>query len=409
MKNLIKLSSLLCISILVSCSSDDTPPDDPVEFNLDDIQGNWYRVGGNNPANNGMLVNVNNNTGTVEIPLGSGFEVGDIKWKDIVATAQRSYAHKELGSDFNYYDATMNLGTDDTLRINVANSGAGNEQKWVRQYTAIEPHDCNPYELESFTDQIISNWSEANEVDTFPGLLQAVSEPAGGYYTVTLTATESVPALSIQVPGDPYPIINGSAAGSNTPQSRKVAFLAHPGISYDATANPFINGTTWPETYEINWQYTGIMDCYEPNDIFEAAKAIPKNAILEAYANAGFISVNAINENIYDWYKIILQAPSKLEVEIVQSPSDRFMDTRFVREDQSAINASYTVISGNTNNNEPGTLYKLTSNSTLNPGTYYLRMDGGTPRSYQYDINAGETKPDHWSTPYKFKVVALAP
>ena len=84
MKTKSKLSYVLILLISLSCSNNDT--DEPISepVSLANIQGNWFRVGGNNPANNGMMVNVNGDTGEIILPQESGFLQGDIKWKDIV-------------------------------------------------------------------------------------------------------------------------------------------------------------------------------------------------------------------------------------------------------------------------------------------------------------------------------------
>ncbi|WP_452229110.1 hypothetical protein [Lacinutrix sp. MEBiC02404] len=133
--------SLLLLTILtmvsVSCSIDsiENNDDDPQQqsTSLDALQGNWVRVGGNNPTNNGLKVNVQNNIGKVTDPQQSGFLAGDVKWKDMFGLGSGEYTHQELGSDYNYYPATIKYGVDDTLRIDVNHSGAGNIQKWVRE------------------------------------------------------------------------------------------------------------------------------------------------------------------------------------------------------------------------------------------------------------------------------------
>lgn len=76
----------------MSCSTDDSniflqenpifnqddPQEDPA-FNLDQIQGQWIRVGGNNPENNGMIVNVEDNQGTIIDAAESNFSEGSVK------------------------------------------------------------------------------------------------------------------------------------------------------------------------------------------------------------------------------------------------------------------------------------------------------------------------------------------
>lgn len=102
------------------------------EYNLEELQGNWIRVGGNNPINNGMTIEVLENQGTIINPVESGFEKNDIKWLDIRAISEMNFEYKELGSDSNYYPSLLFFQEDDTLRVDVNHSGAGNYQKWIR-------------------------------------------------------------------------------------------------------------------------------------------------------------------------------------------------------------------------------------------------------------------------------------
>ena len=126
------------IFVFISCTEDslnslNENPQEQQTYPLDDIQGNWIRIGGNNPTNNGLKINVLDNVGKITDAVQSGFMVGDIKWKDIEGQSSTYYTHRELGSDYNYYSASIDYGVDDTLRVNVNATGAGNIQKWVRE------------------------------------------------------------------------------------------------------------------------------------------------------------------------------------------------------------------------------------------------------------------------------------
>ncbi|HLV37916.1 hypothetical protein [Xanthomarina sp.] len=120
--------------ILASCSTDDSSDNNPQQTeSLQEIQGDWIRIGGNYAPNNGMKVYVNSNLGKISDAYNSDFINGDIKWKDIESQGSGHYSYKELGNDYNYYPSSINFGTDDTLRISVNTSGSGNIQKWVRE------------------------------------------------------------------------------------------------------------------------------------------------------------------------------------------------------------------------------------------------------------------------------------
>ena len=406
MKNTLKLIGILFLSLPLSCSSDaDSQP--PQQYNLDAIQGDWYRVGGNNPDYNGMLVNIVNNSGTVLIPAGSSFKIGDIKWKDIEGQDNNKYTHKELGSDSKYYDASMRLGTDDTLRIDVGNAGAGNEQKWVRQLSEL--NECTPYQVGDFSDSLEATWGEVNEIHSYPGLLPAVSDAGGGYYTVLLTNDSGiVPGLTIRASGDKTGVIlNGSAAGTDNTEARKVSFLAHPGISYDVEAEytSYIN-VNHPVNYTLEWTFTGRMDCYEPNDYMSEAKSIPKNQTIEAYAITGYTKNSNVSGDpqTFDYYKVQIFEPSKIKMELLQVPSTVNLNVKIFTLDGTQIIADRELISGGDTHND-GAKYSSTTNKVLNPGTYIISVEVGGSRKTKinYYIN-NETIPEHWTKPYKFKV-----
>lgn len=410
MKTITRFMCLIFLATaVVSCTSDDETVENP-QYNLDDLQGKWYRAYSNNPDSDGMEVTVAGDEGKVTNAAGSSFSLNSVKWKDIIATDIKKYQHSELGSDGNYYEGFMELEQDDTLRISVGHGGAGNMQKWVRTYTEPEINECTPYEPDNFTNSISGTWSEPNEEDVYPGLLPASTDPAGGYYIVTVESEESTPWIDIRIAGDAAAIINGSNGTTNN-TTRKVAIAAHPGISYDVAVSPFFNGSNFPEDYTISWEYVGIMDCYEPNNDFDEAKFIPKNETIEAFANRGNEGYG-IQEEHQDYYKVVLTEPSKIQVELLQSPSDHFISIAMFTYNESSGSSSgvlsdISLISGNANSAESGSLYMRTSVYVLEPGTYYFRMQTFLSSTVRVNFDGGESLPDVWLTPYKFKVTTV--
>jgi|GEM_PF-2018453 len=407
MKTKSKLSYVLILLISLSCSNNDT--DEPISepVSLANIQGNWFRVGGNNPANNGIMVNVNEDTGEIILPQESGFLQGDIKWKDIVGEDVNNFNHMELASDYNYYDGEMTLGSDDTLRISVNSVGAGNIQKWVRVLAEID--DCSQYIPSSPSGSQPDTWDEVNETDMHTGLLPGVGDVGGGIYTVTLSNDSGiVPGLKVASVNDTAGAISsGTAVGTSNETERKVSFLAYPGVAYNIEAhyssyivspNPVVN-------YDINWSFSGKMDCYEPNDIISESKRIPKNQIIEAYALTGYInnSVIANEAQNNDYYKVQLETAKKLKVELLQVPSSVNLSVKILRMDESQVGTSYEEISGVVS--EDGAIYNTTTDSVLPAGNYIVRIYIGGTRTTV--INDEEATPEHWNMPYKFKVTAV--
>lgn len=159
-------SAIMMVVLLVlnSCTTDDVLETIDVieetieeQANLDNLNGKWIRIASNNPGSDGMIIDMSGTTGKLVDKAGSGFQVDDIKWNDIKAIDSENYSHQELGSDYNYYEATMLLKADDTLRISVGSLGAGNTQKWVREgeYTPGDPNG------QDTTETLPCNISEA--------------------------------------------------------------------------------------------------------------------------------------------------------------------------------------------------------------------------------------------------------
>jgi hypothetical protein len=239
-------------------------------------------------------------------------------------------------------------------------------------------------------------------------LLSAVADAGGGYYTVTLTNDSGIiPGLIIKSSNDNSGAISsGTSVGTNTPTVRKSSFLVYPGVSYDIEAiySSYIN-VNHPVNYTIDYNFTGRMDCYEPNDYIEEAKAIPKNEVIEAYAVTGYIlnSNQSGSAPTFDYYKVQVFEPAKLKMELMQVPSSVKLRVNLLKPDGVTLGVDYQVISGDLN--QDGGVFSTTSNLVLQPGIYFVKVDVDGTRDTV--INQDESIPDHWDTPYKFKVTTV--
>lgn len=129
---------MLLIMSISACKLVDPPLP---QANVEDLAGEWVRVLSNNPTNDGMVLRVTGNNGTITDKAGSGFSNGDIKWKGLTpaeAGLGYDFDYEELGSDANYYQATMRMDGD-TAYVDIASSGAGNTQKWVKKSAYTDP------------------------------------------------------------------------------------------------------------------------------------------------------------------------------------------------------------------------------------------------------------------------------
>ena len=396
-------------TLIMSCTSnDDNPVVVPQPNNVSALQGEWFRIGSNNPINDGMKVNVDNDNAMVVDPQQSGYQIGAIKWKDIVSQNNGIYFYQELGSNSSYYSAEISLNVDDTLRIDVQSSGAGNIQKWVRQYTISETDDCRSYDPASFDGNFQANWSEINEVDAFSIMSVPADEYGGGIVNVTVSTDDPVsPCLNLFAGSA---LSNGLATGSNGTSSRSYRFVGHPGSLFSGETTDCDNAPSdqYPWDYVVSWTYSGIMDCYEPNDTFGEAKAIPKNQSISAFGVAGYIDggTGIYEPQTYDWYKVTITEPSRIRATLNSCPIDIHMHFRFFKTNNtggiSNISVTTEEISGEAH--DPGSTYYIQTNSVLEPGTYLIEAHRLRGPNTPDIVKDGESNPVHWSTPYTFMV-----
>jgi hypothetical protein len=127
------------------------------QADLAQLAGKWIRVESNNPSNDFMRITVTGSTGTITDKSGSGFQDGDVKWRNITPSGQETFTYEELGSDYNYYEASITIISQNELRLAVASSGAGNNQKWLRDDGSIVDTTSQELECGISTETTLAN------------------------------------------------------------------------------------------------------------------------------------------------------------------------------------------------------------------------------------------------------------
>ena len=122
---------LLLLPLGCDLVEEPTPPNNNLP-QLSFLEGDWIRIDGNNPPADGMKVQVTDDFAVISDPSNTSLSAGDVKWKSIIPSGNDLFEHQELGSDKNYYAATIKIISDEEIEINVAAAGAGNFQRWIR-------------------------------------------------------------------------------------------------------------------------------------------------------------------------------------------------------------------------------------------------------------------------------------
>jgi len=194
---------------------------------------------------------------------------------------------------------------------------------------------CTPYSATLAGNTFESIWIDTEDIKIFADEIVIPSDIGGGYVKVTITAYDTIFYIGMDIDGqssfDPVYIISGTSPQiTNTTVShiREAYFSVHPDQKYSIRAyvRPYTNSflDRYPITATVEWEFFSRIDCWEDNDSKEDAKEIHLDDINEAYAIAGHINdqIFPLDPNAQDWYKITIDTPTQLKLEIFDLPTD---------------------------------------------------------------------------------------
>lgn len=191
-------------------------------------------------------------------------------------------------------------------------------------------HECVKYEPTDAGRSIGGTWDAPGLESAKVHQVLAPSDPGGGYVTVTLQAENGIRAgMMVEVlPDAPGSIFNGatSAASHDNPTGIEVVFEVAPSRTYMVSlyAAAATTDVGFPQRFDAQWSYTSRVDCYEPNDTFESAKAIPLGKLIEASFVSGYRDANGIvatSEPTLDFYWFELRRPSAVRITLSDVPA----------------------------------------------------------------------------------------
>ncbi|KQC30369.1 PPC domain-containing protein [Flagellimonas eckloniae] len=246
---------------------------------------------------------------------------------------------------------------------------------------------------------INADWAKSGETDEYRGLIKIPAISFPGYVRVTLTHADKDlgPKMSITAAGSKGGvIITGSPGATENNRTRTAHFSVHPGMTYDVIIEPHNDPESYipPIPYKLEWEYTGLEDIYEPNDTQKQAKYIDLNKTVTAYAIVGHIKngVAGNDENLNDWYSVVLDESKKIHINTLSAPNDTNLDIRLYDASGKSLGISRGFNS-------------ITSSRSLSKGVYLIQvkclLKNNGYRKVQYQ---SKPVPDHFKKPYKFMV-----
>ena len=183
-------------------------------------------------------------------------------------------------------------------------------------------HECVAYAPTQTGGDLSGSWEASGSAGDVFETITVPSDPGGGFVTVRLHSGAGVrPGLDVQV----LPLATGSIFTESTdpavnpdPTLLEMVFEVAPGRSYQLRLRAASAvGITFPQAYTASWTFTSRVDCYEPNDTIETAKAIPMENPITASFIAGFResnSIPALSIPTLDFYRIQLHTPRTLRI-----------------------------------------------------------------------------------------------
>ena len=88
---------ILLLTVMTSCTDDTCTCLPGNTEGFERLAGSWIRVESNNPSADGIVIQIVVTQGVITDKAESGFNVGDIKWKDITIVDKEHFTHQELG------------------------------------------------------------------------------------------------------------------------------------------------------------------------------------------------------------------------------------------------------------------------------------------------------------------------
>jgi hypothetical protein len=235
--------------------------------------------------------------------------------------------------------------------------------------------------------------------DLGSAVFTASGDPGGGYMTITASSGDAdliIPRLVVRSPSDTGAIFSASSLGTDTRDSVATSFEVPPGGGYIAEAiqNNSANADDYPVNWTLTMTFKSVVDCYEPNQSSTQAKRLPLNINgVTAFMLGGYRSNGLDSKDYDDWYKLIISEPSRLTIDLSQSPNDIRMRLRLW-----GLNDRQLAIAGGS---APGDLATLTYDAQ--PGTYFLSAEAAALGNGVINT-ATQALPDHFATPYRLDV-----
>ena len=189
-------------------------------------------------------------------------------------------------------------------------------------------HECVAYQPSlDVGGDISGQWATSGEAGQVVETIVVPADPGGGYVTVRLQSTESMrPQLFAEVVPEASSniVLAGQSATDPTinpdPTLVEAVFEVAPGRSYRLTLrglNAAGASPTYPQSFTASWSFASRVDCYEPNDTFDDAKAIPLERAIQASFIAGFRDSNSIpatSEPTLDFYRFELHEATRVRI-----------------------------------------------------------------------------------------------
>ena len=255
--------------------------------------------------------------------------------------------------------------------------------------------DCVPYMPTSLSDGASGMWPDADTDELVLASIIAPDDPGGGYFEIDLDGYEAFDVggvARVELRGETIASSGASDPGAPT----NVAFAAAPGESYDLVAVQFLRADSFPAPVNASWQFTSLVDCWEPNDTREEASRFLLGESVEAYFFAGYTDGRAPQDgDLDDWYVVRLEEEaSSVDFTVGSLPPNKSNRFRVYREGEGSPEGSVLT--------EDGLDFVTVTVAPAPAGDYFLHL----AEFLVYDATVPKDEPlvESWTDTYTIEV-----
>lgn len=282
-----------------------------------------------------------------------------------------------------------------------ASSAAASAQCVPAQTTPpkITDNECVAYTPAEVSGSFSGGWVTGDDEQLLP---IAITDPGGGLVSVTLGVEDVPTEVKVRLRGAPAgeeheAILVGQGISESAQET--FVFRAQGDTHYELVLSPFVTPLEDDVTsYSVSWSYAPNLDCYEHNDSVGAARKIPMDTPIQAFAHPGLVAGDSalVGSGAEDYYKFELTEATTVRLAATK-PDDEAISFELLESPAGGVLTAVDPVG-------VGGTALFSDSVELAAGIHYVRV--GYFVSQIPSLSARLPLPASWNQPYSLEVQA---